>query len=113
MHDTAYGYGMMLADQKVTVWEQVDEEAAIRANTTILLGNLAPHLSEATCKRVMLNAFTRALKDSFPPARAAGLKVHPPPTCSLYPSLGGRAACLLLCCVQRCVVCTAVMCTGL
>ena len=55
--------------------KQVDEEAPIRANTTILLGNLAPHLSEATCKRVMLNAFTRALKDSFPPARSAGLKV--------------------------------------
>ena len=54
---------------------KVDEEAPIRANTTILLGNLAPHLSEATCKRVMLNAFTRALKDSFPPARSAGLKV--------------------------------------
>ena len=54
---------------------QVDEEPPIRANTTILLGNLAPHLSEATCKRVMLNAFTRALKDSFPPARSAGLKV--------------------------------------
>lgn len=62
---------------------QVDEEAPIRANTTILLGNLAPHLSEATCKRVMLNAFTRALKDSFPPARAAGLKVHHTRTCIL------------------------------
>ena len=54
---------------------QVDEEPPIRANTTILLGNLAPHLSEAACKRVLLNAFTRALKDSFPPARVAGLKV--------------------------------------
>ena len=59
-----------------TVWAaQVDEEAAIRANTTILLGNLAPHLGEAACRRVLLNAFTRALKDSFPPARVAGLKV--------------------------------------
>ena len=54
---------------------QVDEEAAIRANTTILLGNLASHLSEPACKRVLLNAFTRALKDGFPPARVAGLKV--------------------------------------
>lgn len=54
---------------------QVDEEAAIRANTTILLGNLASHLSEPACKRVLLNAFTRALKDGFPPARIAGLKV--------------------------------------
>ena len=54
---------------------QVDEEAAIRANTTILLGNLAQHLSEPACKRVLLNAFGRALKDGFPPARIAGLKV--------------------------------------
>lgn len=54
----------------------MDEEAAIRANTTILLGNLSNHLSEPACKRVLLNAFTRALKDSFPPARIAGLKVR-------------------------------------
>lgn len=54
---------------------QVDEEPSIRANTTILLGNVAEHLSESTCKRVLLNAFTRALKDPFPPARVAGLKV--------------------------------------
>jgi hypothetical protein len=54
---------------------QVDEEPPIRANTTILLGNLAEHLSEATQKRVLLNAFTRALKDLFPPARVAGLRV--------------------------------------
>jgi SCY1-like protein 1 len=53
----------------------VDEEPGIRANTTILLGNLASHLSEAACKRVLLNAFTRALKDTFPPARLAGVKV--------------------------------------
>ena len=62
---------------QVPVCLKVDEEAPIRANTTILLGNLAPHLSETVCKRVMLNAFTRALKDSFPPARSAGLKVPP------------------------------------
>ena len=54
--------------------DQVDEEPGIRANTTILLGNLAGHLSEAACKRVLLNAFTRALRDAFPPARIAGVK---------------------------------------
>ena len=59
---------------------QVDEEPPIRANTTILLGNLADHLSEATQKRVLLNAFTRALKDLFPPARVAGLRVQPRPS---------------------------------
>ena len=52
---------------------QIDEEPAIRANTTILLGNIAGYLSEATAKRVLLNAFTRALRDAFPPARTAGL----------------------------------------
>ena len=53
---------------------QVDEEASIRANTTVLLGNIAKYLGEATCKRVLLNAFTRALKDSFPAAKIAGLR---------------------------------------
>ncbi|CAI5467360.1 unnamed protein product, partial [Closterium sp. Yama58-4] len=53
---------------------QVDEEAAIRTNTTILLGNIARHLNDATRKRVLINAFTvRALRDAFPPARAAGI----------------------------------------
>ena len=52
---------------------QIDEEPAIRANTTILLGNVAGYLAEATAKRVLLNAFSRALRDAFPPARTAGL----------------------------------------
>lgn len=52
---------------------QVDAEGGIRANTTILLGNLAPLLEPATVQRgVLLNAFARALRDPFPPARAAG-----------------------------------------
>ena len=52
---------------------QVDAEGGIRANTTILLGNLAPLLDAATVQRgVLLNAFARALRDPFPPARAAG-----------------------------------------
>lgn len=53
---------------------QVDQEPTIRANTTILLGNIAKLLGEASCKRVLLNAFGRALRDSFPPAKIAGLK---------------------------------------
>ncbi|CAL0299982.1 unnamed protein product [Lupinus luteus] len=53
---------------------QVDEEATIRTNTTILLGNIATHLNEGTRKRVLINAFTvRALRDTFPPARGAGI----------------------------------------
>ncbi|PKA51129.1 hypothetical protein AXF42_Ash010569 [Apostasia shenzhenica] len=53
---------------------QVDEEPAIRTNTTILLGNIASYLNEGTRKRVLINAFTvRALRDTFSPARAAGI----------------------------------------
>nr|TKR91191.1 hypothetical protein D5086_0000225820 [Populus alba] len=53
---------------------QVDEEPAIRTNTTILLGNIAIYLNEGTRKRVLINAFTvRALRDTFPPARGAGV----------------------------------------
>ncbi|KAH6762886.1 kinase family with ARM repeat domain-containing protein [Perilla frutescens var. hirtella] len=53
---------------------QVDEEAAIRTNTTILLGNIASYLNDGTRKRVLINAFTvRALRDTFSPARGAGI----------------------------------------
>ncbi|XP_010921160.2 LOW QUALITY PROTEIN: uncharacterized protein [Elaeis guineensis] len=53
---------------------QVDEEPAIRTNTTILLGNIASYLNDGTRKRVLINAFTvRALRDNFAPARAAGI----------------------------------------
>lgn len=53
---------------------QVDEEPAIRTNTTILLGNIASYLNEGMRKRVLINAFTtRALRDDFSPARAAGI----------------------------------------
>lgn len=52
---------------------QVDPEGVIRANTTICLGKIAPNLSDSARKRVLLNAFTRAMKDQFPPARCAGL----------------------------------------
>lgn len=53
---------------------QVDQEPAIRANTTVLLGTIADLLGETACKRVLLNAFGRAVRDQFPHARIAGLK---------------------------------------
>jgi hypothetical protein len=53
---------------------QVDSEPSIRANTTVLLGNIAHFLGAAACKRILLNAFTRALRDVFPPSRIAALK---------------------------------------
>ncbi|EME31758.1 uncharacterized protein Gasu_11330 [Galdieria sulphuraria] len=52
---------------------QLDREPAIRANTTVCLGKIANHLSESTKKKVLIPAFTRSLKDPFPPARVAGL----------------------------------------
>ncbi|KAF9622174.1 hypothetical protein IFM89_030032 [Coptis chinensis] len=53
---------------------KVDEEPAIRTNTTILLGNIAGYLNEGTRKRVLINAFTvRALRDAFSPTRGAGV----------------------------------------
>lgn len=67
----------------LTAAPQIDEEASIRANTTVLLGNVSQYLGEATCKRVLLNAFTRALKDIFPPARIAGQCSAPAPAFSL------------------------------
>ncbi|CAD7699921.1 unnamed protein product [Ostreobium quekettii] len=53
---------------------QVDQEPTIRANTTVLLGNIAKLMGEASCKRVLLNAFSRSLRDTFPGAKVAGLR---------------------------------------
>lgn len=52
---------------------QLDPEPAIRTNTTICLGKIATLLSATTQKKVLVAAFTRAMRDSFPPARAAGI----------------------------------------
>ena len=52
---------------------QLDEEAAIRTNTTICLGKIASHIDTATREKVLIPACCRALKDPFPPGRAAGL----------------------------------------
>lgn len=52
---------------------QVDPEPAIRTNTTVCLGKLAPQLSPAARNKVLAAAFLRSLKDPFPHARAAGV----------------------------------------
>ena len=44
----------------------------VRANTTILLGNVAGYLAEATAKRVLLNAFSRALRTRSRPRALPG-----------------------------------------
>jgi SCY1-like protein 1 len=52
---------------------QADPEASIRTNTCILIGRLAPSLSNMTRSKMLVPAFTRALKDPFVHCRVAGL----------------------------------------
>lgn len=52
---------------------QNDSEASIRTNTCILIGRLGPTLGYHTKNKVLVPAFTRALKDPFVHARVAGL----------------------------------------
>ncbi|TFK53983.1 ARM repeat-containing protein [Heliocybe sulcata] len=52
---------------------QSDPEASIRTNTCILLGRLGPTLGYNTKRKVLVPAFSRALKDPFVHARVAGL----------------------------------------
>lgn len=53
---------------------QGDRENAIRTNTVIAFGKLAPYLSDATRKKVLLAAFVRSLKDPFIHSRLSALK---------------------------------------
>ncbi|KAH7888422.1 hypothetical protein F5I97DRAFT_1852549 [Phlebopus sp. FC_14] len=52
---------------------QNDSEASIRTNTCILIGRLGPTLGYNTKRKVLVPAFSRALKDPFVHARVAGL----------------------------------------
>ncbi|KAI0344760.1 ARM repeat-containing protein [Trametopsis cervina] len=52
---------------------QADPEASIRTNTCILLGRLGPTLGYHTKRKVLVPAFSRALKDPFVHCRVAGL----------------------------------------
>ncbi|KAJ7350311.1 armadillo-type protein [Mycena albidolilacea] len=52
---------------------QSDPEASIRTNTCILIGRLGPTLGYNTKRKVLVPAFSRALKDVFVHARVAGL----------------------------------------
>lgn len=52
---------------------QNDAQQEIRANTTILLGKIAPLFSQNTRVTVLVTAFARALKDPFVPSRLAAL----------------------------------------
>ncbi|KAG4078021.1 hypothetical protein HA402_002072 [Bradysia odoriphaga] len=50
-----------------------DDQGGIRTNTTVCLGNIAKHLHPQVRQRVLVSAFMRAIKDTFPPARGAGV----------------------------------------
>jgi SCY1-like protein 1 len=52
---------------------QSDQEASIRTNACILVGRLGPTLGYNTKRKVLVPAFTKALKDPFVHARVAGL----------------------------------------
>ncbi|KAF9219571.1 ARM repeat-containing protein [Gyrodon lividus] len=52
---------------------QNDPEASIRTNTCILIGRLGPTLGYNTKRKVLVPAFSKALKDSFVHTRVAGL----------------------------------------
>ncbi|CAE6446754.1 unnamed protein product [Rhizoctonia solani] len=52
---------------------QLDSEPSIRTNTCILIGRLAPSLGPNTKSKVLVPAFSRAIKDGFVHARVAGL----------------------------------------
>lgn len=51
----------------------MDTEASIRTNTCILIGRLGPLLGYNAKRKVLVPAFSRALKDPFVHARVAGL----------------------------------------
>merc|ERR1719502_1018479 len=65
--------GTMQAVMRAFAKLQVDEEAAIRTNTTICLGKIASHIDAGTREKVLIPACCRSLKDPFPPGRIAGL----------------------------------------
>mmetsp|Transcript_25279 Transcript_25279/g.37755 ORF Transcript_25279/g.37755 Transcript_25279/m.37755 type:complete len:492 (-) Transcript_25279:182-1657(-) len=53
---------------------QSDADASIRTNTVIFIGKIAPKLTEVSQGKLVLPAFTRALKDNFNPCRLAALR---------------------------------------
>jgi len=50
-----------------------DDQASIRTNTTICLGKIGHHLAPASRQKILISAFTRATRDSFPAARMAAV----------------------------------------
>ncbi|GKY95884.1 hypothetical protein MPSEU_000549000 [Mayamaea pseudoterrestris] len=53
---------------------QTDNEAAIRTNTIIYFGKLAPFLTDIGRNKLLLPAFVRSMKDPFAPCRLEALR---------------------------------------
>lgn len=50
-----------------------DDQGGIRTNTTVCLGKIASHLHPQTRQKVLIVAFTRAMRDPFHPSRMAAI----------------------------------------
>ncbi|MCP9259363.1 N-terminal kinase-like protein [Dirofilaria immitis] len=50
-----------------------DDQPGIRTNATICLGKIGCYIDPAHRQQILISAFTRALKDPFPPARIAAI----------------------------------------
>ncbi|VDK58260.1 unnamed protein product [Anisakis simplex] len=50
-----------------------DDQPGIRTNATICLGKIACYIDASQRQRILINAFTRSLKDPFPPSRMASI----------------------------------------
>ncbi|TKR69233.1 hypothetical protein L596_021417 [Steinernema carpocapsae] len=50
-----------------------DDQPGIRTNVTICLGKIAGYLEPSNRAKILIGAFTRALRDPFTPSRSAGL----------------------------------------
>uniref|UniRef100_A0AC34FPF9 Protein kinase domain-containing protein n=1 Tax=Panagrolaimus sp. ES5 TaxID=591445 RepID=A0AC34FPF9_9BILA len=50
-----------------------DDQPGIRTNTTICLGKIGCYIDPSQRQKVLISAFSRALKDPFPPARMSGV----------------------------------------
>ncbi|EGC35135.1 hypothetical protein DICPUDRAFT_55347 [Dictyostelium purpureum] len=53
---------------------QKDQQPGIRTNTTICLGRITEYMSDQTRKRVLIPAFSTALKDPFIPSQNAAIQ---------------------------------------
>jgi SCY1-like protein 1 len=53
---------------------QSDTETSIRTNSVIFVSKIAPQMSQTSREKHLLPAYTRSMKDTFPPARLAALQ---------------------------------------